>query len=139
MTRRFESKIRRGFVAVAIILVFVVTLAIGNSRQSRRAIEDTNRSQEALRGLEEVLITMVDAETGMRGYIISGDERFLEPYNRAIATVDARMKHLKSLLDETGIDGRFEDLRKAVAAQIAFRRSVVEKIRAGGAAEDVRR
>src|SRR5688572_5336362 len=102
MTRRFESKIRRGFVGVAIILAFVVTLAVGNSRQFRRAIEDTNRSQETLRGLEEVLITMVDAETGMRGYLITGDERFLEPYNRAVANINSRITRLKSLLDETG-------------------------------------
>jgi PAS domain S-box-containing protein len=138
MTRRFESKIRRGFVAVAIILLFVVTLAIGNSRQFRRAIEDTNRSQETLRALEEVLITMVDAETGMRGFIISGDERFLQPYNRAIATIDARMKQLKALIDETGVDGRFQDLRKAVDAQIDFRRRMVEKIRANPNSEEVR-
>ncbi|HUS36274.1 MAG TPA: CHASE3 domain-containing protein [Verrucomicrobiae bacterium] len=138
MTRRFESKIRRGFVAVAIILVFVVILAIGNSRQFRRAIEETNRSQETLRALEEVLITMVDAETGMRGFIISGDERFLQPYNRALATIEARMKQLKALIDETGIDGRFDELRKAVDTQIAFRRAIIQKLKANPRSEELR-
>jgi PAS domain S-box-containing protein len=139
MTRRFESKIRRGFVGVAIILAFVVTLAIGNSRQFRRAIEDTNRSQDTLRALEEVLITMVDAETGMRGYIITGEGQFLEPYNRAVATINGRLNHLKFLLTETGVDGRFEDLRKAVDALLTFRRDIVERVRAAGASEEFRR
>jgi CheY-like chemotaxis protein len=34
---------------------------------------------------------MVDAETGMRGCVISGQEQFLEPYTNALATIDAQM------------------------------------------------
>src|SRR5829696_6642574 len=99
MTRRFESRIKRGFAGIAIILVLVVTLAVANSRQFRRASDDAALSQETLRELERVLSTMLDAETGMRGYLLSGEERFLEPYNHAIESIGPQMDHLKRLLD----------------------------------------
>src|ERR1041385_6236719 len=90
MTRRFESKIKSGFAGVAVILVLAVTLAVANSHQLQRAREASARSEEILRELEGILATMIDAETGMRGYIITGEEAYLEPYQRAISTIDAR-------------------------------------------------
>src|SRR5438045_6810296 len=103
MTRRFQSKIKTGFAGIAIILAFVVALAISNSRQLQDANDDAAQSQETLRELERILVTMVDAETGMRGYVITGEEPYLEPYERAVATIDGRMRHLKQLLNNTGI------------------------------------
>src|SRR5687767_14482449 len=139
MTRRFESKIKMGFAGVALILAFIVALAIANSTQLRNASEATDRSQETLRELERLLVTMVDAETGMRGYVITGEESYLEPYQRAIATIESRLSHLKRLLEETRVDGQFDELQKAVRSQLAFRKTVVETIRAGGGSETVRR
>jgi CHASE3 domain sensor protein len=36
-----------------------------------------------------VFSLLQDAETGQRGYIITGDERFLEPYDEALTQLDA--------------------------------------------------
>src|SRR5205809_6619074 len=108
MTRRFESRVKKGFAGIAVILLLVVTLAIGNSRQFRRASNEAARAQETLRQLQRVVTTMLDAETGMRGYVISGQEQFLEPYTNALATIDAQMTHLKELLQKSpGVDGHF--------------------------------
>src|SRR5689334_15149056 len=120
MTRRFESKMTAGFAGVAIILACVVALAVSNSHQIREATEAAARSQETLRELERILTTMVDAETGMRGYVITGQESYLDPYNFAITTIDRRMARLRQLLDDTASDGQFGQLQKAVADQIAF-------------------
>src|SRR5678816_260860 len=100
MTRRFESKIKNGFAGIAGILVLVVVLAVANSHQFRQASNDAARSQETLRALERVISTMVDAETGMRGYVISGEDRYLEPYNNALASIGGQLAHLKELLDQ---------------------------------------
>src|SRR3954468_22412874 len=107
MTRQFQSKIRAGFAVVAIILATVVALAIANSHQLQTTREAAARSQETLRELERILSTMIDAETGMRGYVITGEESYLEPYQRAISTIDGRMGHLKGLLDDFGAERRF--------------------------------
>lgn len=142
MTRRFESKIKRGFAGIAIILILVVSLAILNSRQFRHASRETTRAQETLRELERVLSTMLDAETGMRGYVLTGQERYLEPYTNAIATIDSHMSRLRTLLEAgpgEGIDPNFARLQNAVNQQINFRRDIVERTQAAGAAESFRR
>ncbi|MDH2907303.1 MAG: CHASE3 domain-containing protein [Candidatus Nitrosotalea sp.] len=41
--------------------------------------------------------TMVDAETGQRGYLITGQENFLEPYNSATSQIDDQIKALRQL------------------------------------------
>ena len=140
MTRRFESRIKNGFAGIAVILVLIVAITVANSHQFREANNDAARSQETLRQLERVISTMVDAETGMRGYVISGEGRYLEPYNNALATIGGQMGYLKDLLDQSrGVDGHFDQLRIAVSQQIAFRRSVVEKIKAANGDEQLRR
>ena len=41
-------------------------------------------TREVLENLDELLMSAVDQETGVRGYIVTGDEHFLEPYNAGI-------------------------------------------------------
>jgi PAS domain S-box-containing protein len=140
MTRRFQSKITRGFAAISILLALIVTLVVANSHQVRHASLETARTQETLRTLEQVLSTMVDAETGMRGYVLSGQEQFLAPYTEALATIDADMMRLKTLLQQSGVgDAQWTLLQKGVQNQIVFRRGVVEKVKAAGASESYRR
>lgn len=139
MTRRFQSKIRVGFAGVAIILAAILALAIANSQQLQAAREAAARSQQTLLELEHILTTMIDAETGMRGYVITGEESYLEPYQRAISTIDGRMNHLDGLLDSSDTEMRFDELQKNIAEQIVFRKSVVEQIKAASGSETVRK
>jgi CheY-like chemotaxis protein/CHASE3 domain sensor protein/putative methionine-R-sulfoxide reductase with GAF domain len=46
-----------------------------------KSSDDVSRTNHIIRDLENVLSTLKDAETGQRGYLLSGDERFLAPYN----------------------------------------------------------
>jgi len=50
-----------------------------------------------LNGLDDVLSTFKDAETGQRGYIITGEARYLEPFQGARDAVDQKLKHLREL------------------------------------------
>lgn len=52
-------------------------------------------SQDVMLAAEAVKYTLVDAETGQRGYIITGDKRYLEPYTKAIAVVENQLLDLR--------------------------------------------
>ena len=41
-----------------------------------------------------------DAETGQRGYLLTGDETYLEPYRAAIKNVDQTVARLKNLTSD---------------------------------------
>lgn len=47
--------------------------------------------------------TMVDAETGQRGYLITGQENFLEPYNSAVSQIDVQIKELQQLTTDNPV------------------------------------
>jgi signal transduction histidine kinase len=51
-----------------------------------------------IRQLDGVLSSMADAETGQRGYIITGDSAYLEPYHRGRASAEAHVAALRDLV-----------------------------------------
>ena len=50
--------------------------------------------------LSETFKSLLDAETGQRGYIITGDKSFLEPFNQALANLPAHFDHLAQLIHD---------------------------------------
>ncbi len=48
--------------------------------------------------------TMVDAETGQRGYLITGQENFLAPYNSAIPLIDNQIAELRQLTSDNHVE-----------------------------------
>jgi len=47
--------------------------------------------------LEELLSSVKDAETGQRGFLLTGEERYLDPYTNAKAALPGELKGLRSL------------------------------------------
>lgn len=79
----FDRSLRLGYGISALILLLVslVTyLTLQSLLQSNQAVE---HSSQVMQKLEKVLSVMKDAETGQRGYLLSGREPYLEPYNGA--------------------------------------------------------
>jgi signal transduction histidine kinase len=66
---------------------------------------------EVLETLQNAMDAMVDQETGVRGYLITGDEKFLEPYHmggNAYAAAIQKVKHLTS--DNAAQQSRLDEL-----------------------------
>ena len=59
--------------------------------------EQVERSQQVRRAAGVLLLSLVDAETGQRGFLLSGDPAFLAPYNRAATSVPDQMDELERL------------------------------------------
>src|SRR5262245_47743334 len=69
-------------VAIAVLLMNLVITFL-NIASLSRTWDALGLSHDAVAGLEEVLSNLRDAETGQRGYLLTGDERYLEPYTRS--------------------------------------------------------
>ena len=63
--------------------------------QSRDALDDIVEASRTRSSLNRVLQLMLDAETGSRGYLLTGDPRYLEPYNTAVADVGEQLDALR--------------------------------------------
>jgi PAS domain S-box-containing protein len=86
-----------GFVAAASILVFVGLESYWYTVRVDRAADARKHSYEAQLAVDEVAGRLVDAETGQRGYLLTGDETYLEPYHEAIKGLDQAMEQVKAL------------------------------------------
>src|SRR6267143_6162155 len=94
MERRLVSW---GFVVAAAILVFVGSESYRYTVRVDEAADARRHSYEGQLTLDEVAARIVDAETGQRGYLLTGDEAYLEPYREAIKNLDQVMGRLKVL------------------------------------------
>jgi signal transduction histidine kinase len=56
-------------------------------QQSTHALNDIARDSHTRSSLNRLLQLVLDAETGSRGYLLTGDPRYLEPYSSAVAAI----------------------------------------------------
>ena len=75
-----DKKILAGFAACCLLLVGVAILSFQNSEKFLATNYWVNHTHQVLFELEHILGSSVDAETGERGYIITGENNYLEPY-----------------------------------------------------------
>jgi PAS domain S-box-containing protein len=129
MQRYFD----RGMVAVLAVLLAVT---VANGLVAFRNIHDlyaarvrVDRSREAQQALQQVLAAAQDAETAVRGFIVTGDSDYLEPYDAALASTPGRLEHLAGLLtddaqlrDFVGLRARLDAHLSELGALLAVRR-----------------
>ncbi|SFS00896.1 His Kinase A (phospho-acceptor) domain-containing protein [Granulicella pectinivorans] len=71
--------------------------------------------------VEKVMSSAKDAETGNRGYLITGDDAYLEPYHEALADLPAELNTFASLTsDNASQQARLVELRAILQQRIAL-------------------
>ena len=86
--------------AFSLLIALVITSAILTRHQVYLQIEDhlwALHSREVQIVIEETQTLLLDAETGQRGYLYTGDEKYLKPYNDAIDRVERHIDRLRQL------------------------------------------
>ena len=126
-----DKKITAGFVVALLIVCVTEYLSYRTTSGLIRASRQVVHTQRVLDALDNILITLDDAETGQRGYLLTGKEFYLEPYeaaknrlSRVLATLDKLTPY------ESDRQRNLEDLSRLVreeqqelAATIAMKRA----------------
>ncbi len=87
-------------ISLALIAVFFVLSGVVSWLNIQTLREDSNevtRTHEVLISADELFSTLKDAETGQRGFVLTGKESYLAPYNDAVETLDGQMRELDRL------------------------------------------
>lgn len=96
---KFGSKL---FYSVLISSVIIVILSIFSAYHIRQALNENIRGQRALDSIGDTVIllyeSLINQETGLRGYIITDEPAFLEPYNQGVANFE---KYSKELIEKS--------------------------------------
>jgi PAS domain S-box-containing protein len=127
-----------GVMVAALIFTLGLFALIGldsylNGVKLQAATESLERTYQVIGKLELVLSTLKDAETGQRGYLLTGDERYLEPYDSARAAIDGDIGSLRGLLhDSPGELESLERVRSLSAQKLAELHESIEIARTRG-------
>ncbi|HEX2863193.1 MAG TPA: CHASE3 domain-containing protein, partial [Deinococcales bacterium] len=90
-----------------VTLVVALVVALGVARQMTLNNEAASRQRE-LTQLQAVEADIVNLETGERGFLLTGQAGFLEPYLRGRAQVDGDLNDLKAFAHQAGEDPAVE-------------------------------
>jgi len=102
-----------------------------SSLSYQEAVQSQKESRDTLLNLDETLTLAVDMQTGMTGFVVNGNETYLDPYTKAKTEIKQKLATLRTLMadDPTELAG-LDSLERlinqridAAAAIIAIRRS----------------
>jgi PAS domain S-box-containing protein len=93
----------RGSIAIAIPLICLV-FSVGANTLLRQKVSQAQvyvaHTQKVLLSSHSALIALLDAETGMRGYYLTRQPEFLEPYNSGLVTIGPTLDRLQELVQD---------------------------------------
>jgi signal transduction histidine kinase/CheY-like chemotaxis protein/CHASE3 domain sensor protein len=83
----------------AVLLFFVANIVVSyvNLQRLREMTGKVSHTYEVMTTLSDVFSLMKDAETGQRGFLITGNDRYLEPYETANARIGDRLADAERL------------------------------------------
>ena len=83
-------RLRSALGALSLVLVLAGLALVVVLRQADRALsEQVQRTFPARLAASQLLASLVDQETGLRGYALTGDQQFLEPYRQGLVDEQA--------------------------------------------------
>jgi CHASE3 domain sensor protein len=91
----FGRRLALGFAVVVVALIAVAITGLRTTQSLVSNDELVAHTHEMRTQLSRLLAALVDAETAERGYVITGSDRYLEPYRQGLASMDAAYESLR--------------------------------------------
>ncbi|HEU4708737.1 MAG TPA: EAL domain-containing protein [Methylophilaceae bacterium] len=92
--RKLELRLIIVFVAISIILLFLGWQALRNNQAAVEAQDRVIEINQQLRSLNRFMIAMFNTETGQRGYLLTENPAYLEPYEMGLREIGAMSRQL---------------------------------------------
>ena len=124
---RWRTVLALGPAIVVLILGAITFDGIRRGRESRGLV---NHTRDVIERAQSTLSALQDAETGERGFIITGEPRYLEPYDNGVKALAADTTGLRALTRDNAaqqkridsLDVLISERMALLATAIAFRR-----------------
>lgn len=116
----FDSQLLIGVLCGAVLVGIVLYLAHYSVQQVRVTSGQLHHTQELRLKLQAIGATILDMETGQRGFMLTSRPEYIEPYVTGKARLADEMRTLKGLLDAHG-NGRQLDNYRALESLLDMR------------------
>ncbi len=134
--KRFKRTLRQVMIlpiAACLVLAGVLVWQVRNSNATVGLIQQADRRIALVTRIEKLV---ADEETGLRGYQVTSDRRFLQPYHDAQSQLDNAVAELRSIAtpEQKNVLQKFMEEHRTW--QQAFAEPVIAVVSAGGRAND---
>jgi PAS domain S-box-containing protein len=130
MTASGAPGLWRNMLVAVILSLSLVSLALWFGTEYRRTADATagvNLSFRQRLAIEAVFSEMKDGETGQRGYVITGDPNFLQPYEKAVKEMNGTFADLRQLMgNEPGSGQDLKTLRELIDQKFIEMKRVID-------------
>ena len=121
-----SGKVRLFFFLMSAVLIIAIAASYFAGRAALDAIAGIRDFDAAIQAIQDLRSTVQNAETGQRGYLLTREKKYLDPYAEAIATIQPRLQAVDKLAKagllspeqvselERLIEAKIEELRKTV-------------------------
>ncbi len=132
MRGSFDRGLLIGVGLLAALLIVNAVLTYRNIRQMNEDAGWVTHTHIVLDSIDSALMALVDAETGERGFLLTGQDSYLQPYVAALPRLRQDLEQLKSQTVDNGVQQqlviRLEDL---VATRLSLLTERVDRRRSG--------
>lgn len=100
------EKSQRFVIWLGLLPLLLAFFAYRTSSHDVASVKATLATEDFIRKLDDLLSTIQDAETGQRGYLLTGDPRYLIPFHNAVANLPQRLSEVDALAAQQGLSAR---------------------------------
>jgi CheY-like chemotaxis protein/CHASE3 domain sensor protein len=123
-----------GFLVAVLAVAIIAVLSYTSLQSTTASSQSLTKSVEVLAQLQTVLSTLKDAETGQRGYLLTGRDSYLAPYVSAQAAIGPQIASLHKLSDDNPVQReRLQTLQSLARDKMAELAETVSLRQAGQA------
>ena len=101
-------------------VALVIFINEASYRTTAKAVAAIDQAQITRGALNELMQSMLDAETGQRGYLLTGNETYLKPYSEAMKTINQQLDSLRGIFSPYPAQlGEFGVMSRQISRKLA--------------------
>jgi len=128
----FPRTLLAGFVTAALATLVIAFVNVRSADTRMQAVKAVDRTTETLRQLSLFNSALKDAEIGQRGYLLTGDVTYLQPYLRSLGLIDQRLALVKEATSNDSAQRRIvSDIEGITRQKLTELHETVEMRKAG--------
>lgn len=118
------------FTLLSIALISALVVFYNNTKKVKLSTNLVEHTQEVLAKSNNVLLDILNIESGSRGYVLTENEDFLKPFDKSILTINKSIIELDSLTnDNQSQQTRIHTLVNLIEEKITFTKNTIELIK----------
>ncbi len=129
---RTEQKIKAGLLVAFLVMLVTAAVPFQTASRERSVSEELRQSEARIQRLTDIQLLATGAETGQRGFIITGQEKFLDPYHAALLQWRGARKELRQGFTDAAVLQQLDALDGLIETKLTRMAQTIEQRRTEG-------